>query len=323
MQPMLRNLALPVTLGLVAPSFSVQAESSADLSGHAEVGAEYDSNVTVDEVNSSSGESDEAAVFDTGVEGKLKPNDAATLTLGYSLSGRRYQTLDQFDQNIHLLSADFSYDFDPVTLGTNYYYSHATLDSDSFLDFRRASVYVGSRVSDDVYLMASLLDKDKDFEDSDARDSDIQGINLDSFFFANDAKSYLLLGLDGEREDAKSDAFDNRLVRVRVAWVNKFMLAGEENRVRLSWRYEARDYDDVETSSSSTENFLNSVFGGNSTRTTEERADRARVVQASWRIGLNPVFSLEPSLSYGDYRSDLNSADYDKFVAGVSLRADF
>jgi len=85
-------------------------------------------------------------------------------------------------------------------------------------------------------MRASLQDKRKDFEDSRDRDSDIRSISLDSFFFFNQAKSHLLLGLDGDREDARADTFDNDLLRLRVALVHKFTLAGESNRLRLTVR---------------------------------------------------------------------------------------
>ena len=58
-------------------------------------------------------------------------------------------------------------------------------------------------------------------------------------------------------------------------------------------------------------------------RTSEQRADQAWIVEAGWRIGLNEVLSLEPKVSYGHYTSNVDSADYDKTVAGVTLRADF
>lgn len=95
-----------LALGLVTPV--VQAQSSAELNGYLAGGLEHDSNVTVDELNSSSDRSDEAWVFNAGLEGVLKPTNALNLTLGYDLSGRRYHNLGQFDQDIHLLSADLS-----------------------------------------------------------------------------------------------------------------------------------------------------------------------------------------------------------------------
>ncbi len=322
MQLIPRILTLPLAMGLVMPPLVAQAQENARVNGYIEGGFEHDSNVTVDELNTSSDQSDEAWVFDAGLEGVLQPTEPLNVTLGYSLSGRRYQSLDQFDQDIHLLSADISYDFDPVTIGTSYHFSHATLGSDPFLDFRRASVYLGSLVGESVYLLASLQDKSKDFDDSDARDADIRGASLDSFFFFNQARSHLLIGLDGDREDAEADAYDNDLLRVRVALVHRFTLAGEENRLRLGWRYEDREYDEVTVTSS--DPLLNDPLTGDLTeRSTSKRADRARILEASWRIGLNDVFSLEPSISRGNYTSNVDSADYDKTVAGVTLRAGF
>lgn len=322
MQPIPRILTFPLALGLAMPSLVAQAEEHARVNGHLEGGFEHDSNVTVDELNASSDESDEAWVFDAGLEGVLKPTEPLNITLGYSLSGRRYQSLDQFDQDIHLLSADISYDFDPVTIGTSYHYSHATLGSDPFLDFSRASVYLGSLVGEDVYLLASLQDKRKDFDDSDARDADIRGVSLDSFFFFNQAQSHLVVGLDADREDAEADAYDNDLLRLRVALVHKFTLAGEDNRLRFGWRYEDREYDEVTVTSS--DPFLSDPLAGDlSDRSTSQRADKARILEASWRIGLNDVLSVEPSISWGKYTSNVDSADYDKAVAGVTLRAGF
>ncbi|MGF2685192.1 surface lipoprotein assembly modifier [Marinobacter sp. DUT-3] len=322
MQSIPRILIIPLAFGIAVPSLVAQAEEHARLNGHLEGGFEHDSNVTVDELNTSSDQSDEASVFDAGLEGVLKPTRALNVTLGYSLSGRRYQNLNQFDQDIHLLSADISYEFDPVTVGTSYHYSHATLGSDPFLDFHRASVYLGRLIGEDVYLLASLQDKSKDFDDSEARDADIRGVSLDSFFFFNQARSHLLIGLDGDREDAKSDAYDNDLLRVRLALVHKFTLGGEDNRLRFGWRYEDREYDEVTVTSS--DPLLNDPLTGDlRERSTSKRSDEASILEASWRIGLNEVFSLEPSISWGNYTSNVDSADYDKTVAGVSLRADF
>lgn len=307
-----------LAFGLTAPM--VHADS--EVSGYLAAGLEHDSNVTVDELNASSDKSDEAWVFDAGLEGFLKPTEALNLTLGYDLSGLRYHDLDQFDQDIHVLSADLSYDFDPVTVGASHHYSYATLDSDGFLDFRRTSLYVGSLIGENVYLLASVQDKSKDFDDGTARDSDIRGGSFDAFFFFNQARSNLVFGIDLDDEDARLDAYDNQLLRLRVALVHRFTVAGQDSRFRLSWRYEDQEYDEVVITEQSAPP-LNDFLTGDLAERTSQRVDKARVVEASWRLGLNEVFSLEPKLSYGHYTSTIDSADYDRFVAGVSLRAGF
>lgn len=309
-------------MALLSPALVVQAQASADVNGHVAGGYQYDSNVTVDELNASADRSDEAWIFDAGLEGVFKPSKPLAVTLGYSLSGSRYRNLDQFDQDIHLLSADVSYDFEPVTVGASYHYSFATLGADPFLEFQRRSVYLGKMLGESVYLLASLQDKDKDFDNSDVRDADIRGVSADAFLFFNRSQSHVSLGLDGDREDADSDAFDNDLFRVRLALVHRFEMAGNDSRFRLGWRYEDRDYDRV-TVSSSDPLLTDRLTGNLGERSTENRADTAYIVEASWRIGLNEVFSLEPSISRGKYTSNVNSADYEKTVAGVSLRAGF
>ncbi|MBU2952626.1 surface lipoprotein assembly modifier [Marinobacter sp. F3R08] len=309
-------------LGLMVPLATAKAADSATLNGYLATGFEHDSNVSVDDLNAASNQSDQAWVFDAGLEGVLKPAEPLNLTLGYSLSGSRYQDLDQFDQDIHLLSADLSYDFDPVTIGTSYHYSHSTLGSEPFLDYHRASAYVGSLIGNDVYLLASLQKKRKEYDESDARDADIRGGSLDSFFFFNDARSHFVVGLDYDQEDAQADDFDNDLWRVRATLLNRFRLAGEDNQFRLGWRYETRKYDQAAVTTSNP--FLDNPFTDDIVdASTSRRAEHAHVFEASWRVGLNDIFSLEPSVSHGIYRADEESSDYTRTIAGVTLRAGF
>ena len=132
----------------------------------------------------------------------------------------------------------------------------------------------------------------------------------------------MVLGLDGDREDAKAEAYDNDLLRVRAALVHKFTLAGEANRLRFGWRYEDRDYDEVKVTSS--DPVLDDRLTGDlAERSTSKRADKAHILEASWRIGVNDVVSVEPSISWGNYTSNVDSADYQKTVAGVTVRAGF
>ncbi|AHI33029.1 hypothetical protein AU15_05220 [Marinobacter salarius] len=104
--------------------------------------------------------------------------------------------------------------------------------------------------------------------------------------------------------------------------MHRFILAGEENRLRFGWRYEDREYEEVTVTSTSPV-LTDPLTGDLTERSSNERADKARILEASWRIGLNEVFSVEPSVSWGQYTSNVDSADYDKTVAGVTLRADF
>lgn len=315
-----------LTLCLAASAPAVWAESSTGLSGHVETGMEYDSNLTVDNLNAASGKSDEAWLIGAGLDGEWNPVDRLHLNLGYSFTGNRYQTYDEFDQDIHLASAEASYDFDPFTLGASYHFSHATLDSDPFLDYARTSVFIGSLVSDDVYLRGSVQKKRKSFDDSEARDADIRGVTGEAYLFFNDARSHVLLGVDGDREDARSDYYDNRLVRFRSKLVHTVDVSGHSNRFSLGWRFEKRDYDDVVLTSSdpaAQDPLFNPFASPTTTTQTQDRAETASVFQAGWTVDLSSIFSLETQLSRGFYHAAVDSEDYRKTVASVTLKAGF
>lgn len=298
---------------------SVHAKAS--MNGYVAAGLEHDNNLAVDELDASSDQNDEAWVMDAGLEGAFNPAQSVNLILGYDFSGRRYHNLDQFDQDAHLLSADLSVDIDAISLGTSYHYSYITLDTDRFLDLHRASVYLGSLVGDSAYVLGSLHTTRKDFAVDNDRNSDTVGGSFDTFLFFNGSQRTVVLGVDIDNEDAKSDAFNNRLIRLRATYLHRFKLAGNASRFRLGVRYEDRQFDDIVVTEE--ERRPAPVFAPIITERTSERTDTAWIVDASWRLGLNDTLSLEPSISYGNYTSPVASADFDRLLVGLSIRADF
>lgn len=295
------------------------ATQAATLGGHVETGIEYDSNLTVNELDQASGKSDQALVVGAGAEASGQPLENLTLTGTYDFTSRRYQSYESFDQDIHLASVDLSYQIDSVTLGASHYYSYATLASESFLDYNRSSLYVGKQMDDDVYVMASLLSKRKSFDQSEARDARTRGVSLDGFFFYNQSRTLFVLGLDGDDENASSDAYDYRMVAGRARLKHRFSVSGHDNTFQLGVRYEARDYDEPV---SSVQDPVFPVFGPGVT-SSEPRSDRIVTADVSWAVGLTDWLTTKATLERIDYRSTLDSADYDKTVASLTLRADF
>lgn len=312
-----RALSLPVALLVAGLPTTGQ---SATVGGHLATGYEYDSNLNIDELDQSSGDSGHAWVLGAGLSAEGQPAENLTLTGSYDLTDRDYRDSDAFDRTLHLASLDLSYDFGTVTLGASHHYSHAILASDPFLDYHRSSVYLGKLVGDDVYLRASLLAKRKDFEDEPARDARTRGVSLDSFFFFNQTRTVFILGADGDDENADADAYDFRMLAVKTRLKHRFPVAGHEHKVQIGWRYEAREYDEPV---SSVENPLTSPLLGSNDPTAEPRDDRIATLDASYGIGLTEWLTTEARLEYTDYRSSLDSAEYDETVASLNLRAEF
>ncbi|WP_322001719.1 hypothetical protein [Marinobacter alexandrii] len=315
----MQRIARSLPLVVLAAGLPV-ASQAASVGGHLASGYEYDSNLNVDELEQSSGESGQAWVLGAGVNAEGQPVENLTLTGSYDVTDRDYRDSEAFDRTLHLASLDLSYDFGTVTLGASHHYSYATLASDPFLDYQRSSVYLGKLVGEDVYLRASVLSKRKDFEDDPARDARTRGLSLDSFFFFNRTRTVFILGAEGDDENADADAYDFRMLAVKTRLKHRFPVAGHDHEVQIGWRYEARDYDEPV---SSVENPMTSPLLGPSDPTSEPRDDRIATVDASYGIGLTEWLTTEARLEYTDYRSSLDSAQYDETVASLNLRAEF
>lgn len=305
-----------LTIALVVAGVSVDAQA-ATVDGHVETGALYDSNLNVDALNQASGKSDHGLLIDAGAKASGHPLDNLTLTGTYDFTSRHYASNDAFDQAIHLASVDLSYDIDSVTLGASHHYSHATLDSEPFLDYNRTSVYLGKLIDDDVYVMASLLSKRKSFANYNTRDARIRGISLDNFFFFNQRQTLFVLGLEGDHQNATSDAYDYRMLAGRARFKHHFNVSGHKNTFQVGARYEARDYDKpVSSRPGSMAPLVTPAPSGT-------RSDGILTADIRWAVGLTDWLTTEAKLERTDYRSTLASAEYAKTVASLTLRADF
>lgn len=296
----------PLLVGVVFASTGafVHADTMA-WDAEIEAGLEYDSNLNVVELDTVSEDSDTAWLFTAGLDGTFTPTDRLTMTGGYSFSSTNYLTHSDFDQDIHLASADVSYDFDAVTVGTSYHYSRAFLASEPLLDFSLASVYLGKLFDNGVYLRGSLQEKRKTFEDEKARNAEAQGVSADVYYFFNDAQTMISIGVDRDDEDASSEVFDNEMLGFRSRFSHRFLVSGHNHKVQLGWRYVERDYADQDP-----------LLGN-------PRHDAQGVVDASWAVGLNSVFTVEGKVESGRYRSTLETADYDETLVSAILRASF
>lgn len=296
----------PLLVGVVFASTGafVHADTMA-WDAEIEAGLEYDSNLNVAELDTASEDGDTAWLFTAGLDGTYTPTDRLTMTGGYSFSSTNYLTHSDFDQDIHLASADVSYDFDAVTVGASYHHSRALLASEPLLDFSLASVYLGKLFDNGVYLRGSLQDKRKSFEDDKARDASARGASADLYYFFNDARTMIAIGVDGDDEDASADVFDNEMLGFRSRLSHRFLVSGHDHKVQLGWRYVERDYADQDP-----------LLG-------EPRHDDHGVVDASWAVGLNSVITVEGKVESGRYRSTLETADYDETRVSAILRASF
>jgi hypothetical protein len=298
-------LALAIGAALAGHSLWAQSGEQLSLSGSVELGAEHNSNVSITELESATGEADTAAILDAGFDASWQATDRLTVDAGYSYSGRRYEEFEDFDLDLHLLYTDLSYDFDLFSVGTNYYFADAQLGGDDFLTLKQYSVYAGKLLADQWYLRGALNFSDKSFNNFAQRDADSEGLSLDAFWFFNQGRSTLVFGYAFDNEDARVNAFSYQANTMRIRFTNRFNVIGKDAQLQLGVRVQDRDY------------------RGITPEINARRDDRQYTTEARFEVSLNKYLSVATQFERGAFRSNLASADYTENRVSASLKLAF
>lgn len=290
---------------LAGSAVLAQTSERFSVSGSLEAGAEYNSNVSVSEIESATGESDRAATVDAGLDANWQATDRLSVDAGYSYSAQRYQDFDAFDLDMHLLYGDVSYDLDLFSVGTNYYFADANLGGDDFLTLKQYSFYAGKLFNDQWFLRGALNFADKSFDDLPQRDADSEGVSVDAFWFFNEGRSNLVAGYSYDDEDARVRAFSYDADTLRLRYNHRFNMLGKNAQFQGGTRWQDRNYKGI------------------TPELGTRRDDRQHISDVRLEVSLTDYLAVAGQLERGDYRSNLASADYTENRAAVSLKLSF
>ena len=264
-------------------------------------GVEFDSNVSVLDVDNNTGADDFAAVFDGEIEYATDLGENSSFAVGYSFSQSLYETFDAFNLQSHLATVDASHDFGAFELGGAYRFAHTRLGGSSFLTMNQFSPSVSRFFGDTVYVRGEYTYTDRNFAGRTDRDGDNHAGSGDVYFFANGAKTYLAFGYRRESEDTVDPQFDYKSDTFRARFSQRFALGSRDARLRLGYRYQTLDYSAITPSISAI------------------RADKRHRFNAELEIPLSKAAFLRLNAEYGDYKSNLPSADYKQTVGSARV----
>lgn len=308
-------LVLSLLGGLSMPTFA-QSESDDDASSEQRkglpieltlaAGIEYDSKVTVDELDITTDISDFAALVDLDLDYRKRFDQGTDLRLGYSLSQKSYFEETDFDLQIHNLSIDVKQNFEEFDIGLQNYNVRAILDGQRLLDFQHFSPYFTTFLTRRFYLRSSYFYRNKNFPDNPDRDGHVHAADADLYFFIDGTRNYLLAGVRYENENTQAQQFDFNGRQIELRYSRRLNLYGERPvRLRLDWRYEDRDYRGI-------------------TPSLGERRDDQR---QRWRLRADlPINERLTTLMTYQYRSqdsNLPSADFSDHRFEVQIEAVF
>ena len=128
--------------GFAVSTYAGEESSTTRFSAEVGFGAEYDSNVSIDELDASINQSDYALSVDAELEVEQQLSATTDLTLTYDFSQNNYDRFSNLDRQTHRVGADINSGLGPVNTGLSLYYINARLDNEAFLEYYRASPYV-------------------------------------------------------------------------------------------------------------------------------------------------------------------------------------
>ena len=302
-----RSLILGSTALLLLSINSLSAYATDDnpFSIDASVGIEYDSNITVEEVDVDTGEGDIAGLIDFSANYEFEASGATSFDVGYSFSQSLHEDATNFDLQTHVVTALAKQKFDGFDVGVSYLYINTSLGGESFLQIHKASPYVAFFAAPSVYVRAAFSYTDKDLKTSDDRDAQTLSIGGAVFYFMNKSKTYLMMSYRYDSLDANLDQFDYSGHDLKIRYQVKFPIAGRDARFRVGGRYVKRNYDAITPS-----------IG-------VARDDERASLEAMLEVPFFDMFNARLKYRYTDATSNLLSADYQESLISFEIGAEF
>ncbi|MDX1517836.1 MAG: hypothetical protein R3288_13405 [Woeseiaceae bacterium] len=303
LQIFLGNLALLTSLSFAA---AVQADDrKASVDAEFGAGFSHDSNVGIADIDNNSGSSDTARTLEAGISSKIPLANALNLRLGYDYSDTAYSELSEFDLGLHHGTVELGFEaagFNTALTADRYV---AYLDGDEYLAITQVTPNVSKLFGDSVYLRLAFTDASKEYDTLTTRDADNESLRVDAYWLIDGMDRYIAVGLQTAEEDALDDELDYDAFMSMLTLGQTLSALPLPVEFKAQLKLENRDYRNVTESIQAL-----------------RRDDRLRA-SLSATIPLSDHFEVEGRIERSSTESNLDAADVDKMVYGLSLSASF
>ena len=307
---------------LTSPLMAVAAESLT-WSGLLAAEREYDSSVSLDQVDDVSRESDYANQLKWALGGKWQAHKNWQLATNYQGKQRAYDQFSEYDLEQHHLTLSSKLTFSGVGYSYRYDGVSAQIDGDDFLDFSQSTIAIDKLFDSSFFLRAALSKNKKDFIELEERNATATVIGLDSLAFFNRGKSHLSFNVSVENEIAEADEYDNQTGNVSMGFQHKFTEAYFPTTFTSSVRYGRKHYDSFVIANAIEDEAFPVGLPPNTNVDDETRVDGRTQWTTSLDIALSDWLGLMLKASYITNESNYAAVDYNERQMIAGLTASF
>lgn len=265
---------------------------------NANVGWEWNDNVTRVEQDTVSNITDTSFIFQAGLDYKFIKKKKFTLSGGYNIYQSVFDDAKEFNFQSHTGNLAAAYDLGGKNLRLDYSYTYGFLDKRSFIAIQTLSPSIGVSFHPKQYLSASYRYQDKLFFTDSNRDGINHSVGFLNFLFFLDNKAYWSTGYRFSDENTNGPQFDfaGHLADMTFKFPSFF-----NGNVRFFYEYRIRDYKNITPS------------------IAEERLDKKQTFQVKYSHPLYKEFTLDLNYKHIKADSNLRSVDYKENVVFVGL----
>ncbi len=268
-------------------------------------GANYNSNVAVNELDVNVGTGDILAKTDAKIKFETDIGDNSEFSIQYRLASSTHQKLSRFDILSNTVLAKFEHDFAGFKAGIRYQFADYNLNQNDFLTLNHIRPYIAKRISKKTYIRGYYGYSDKKYQNAIARTAKENRLGADTYYFINGSRQYIQAGYFYKDSNANGDEFDFGSHNFKLGYVKRFKFNNRRARLKLGWRYEMRDYKNITP-----------LIG-------VKRDDDRHRFRADFRIPVNDIIYGQFEAGYANYSSNLPSADYSRNIVAVGIGAKF
>lgn len=300
---MKKLLALSALCGLPWYSF---AESKHKFSGELGIGVEQESTQIIDLIDTVQNADNSAVTVQFNLNFDFEPTDLDKLSLSANYIDKDFRQNNQFDSSLLITSFGYSREFKSYNLGVRNQLILSNLDGNRFLNMKQTSPYVSFFIGRKWFVNLSYIHADKNLQTNLERSAISQELSADMYHFFKGINHYLLFGLRARDENATSELFNYDATQFRISWLKKVELGGISHKIRLNWRYQQRDYDDV----------INPDID-------DFRVDKRRQWDVQWESQISDDWAVLFNYRRNEQDSTLTTASYDQSIYGVRAEYQF
>lgn len=272
----------------------------------AELGIQSDSNVVVEDVDRDSATDNLAQHTRLSIGYNQKTDDKFEFGGTYSFVSKNYRSLDEFDTDMRMLNLKASKKFDKVKLGINAIHVEADLNDDAFVVYKQVVPNLSYFINKKNFIYLSYLLGQKEFEALTQRDADQGEFGLNYYHLIRGLNNYITAGFSYKDEDAEDNVYSYNQLELKLAYTYRTKIADYPSRLKLSYRYQRRDYDQQE----------HPVFN-------LFRLDKRNQLKFSTKVNLTERLYSEFEVTSNMVGSNLDVFEYDQTKVGLLIGYEF